>query len=221
MVWQNPQTLESILNCDYVNDNNLSLKLQLFHGIFWFPQGEAVGAGCKSNSPHHQHPQHRWGQRKGPFCVVSGCCHCLNWAEFLTVSQYAYLSLLSSSRTYNTSSAAAQVWFQSKVRIWPSRDQIPGCRLDPPPILPLYQVCSGDDFRRLLTTSCPECLSPHRSINIRSARLRSFTRIQAELLRWQQHQYNVVGACISPVCVNFSCSSTRPVNKLFNTTTIL
>ena len=137
-----------------------------------------------------------------------------------TDSQCAYLSLLSSSRTYNTSSAAAQVWFHSKVRIWPSRDQIPGCRLDPPPILPLYQVCSGDDFRRLLTAYCPECLSPHRSINMRSARLRSFPRIQAQLERWQQQQHNLVGACIvvpfvwispaPPLAPSINCSTPRP-----------
>ena len=92
------------------------------------------------------------------------------------------------------------------------------------PILPLYQVCSGDDFRRLLKAYCPECLSPRRSINIRSARLRSFTRIQAELLRWQQHQYNVVGACIVPPFVwispapplapSINCSTPRPFYNL-------
>ena len=122
------------------------------------------------------------------------------------------------------SSAAAQVWIQSKVRIWPSRDQIPGCRLDPPPILLLYQVCSGDDFRRLLTAYRPECLSPHRSINMRSARLRSFPRIQAQLVRWQQQQHNFVGACIvapfvwispaPPLAPSINCSTPRPSSIL-------
>ena len=105
-----------------------------------------------------------------------------------------------------------------QVRIWPSRDQSPGCRLDPP---------RSSHFTKSALEMTFADFSPHIAQN-------AFHRIAA--LTWEapgcvhlhasRRSWSADSSCntavhCSPVCLNCSCSYARSVIRLFNTTIII